>query len=598
MQLKYPCESVQSVRSVFYFFQKGAIMKTRLAILLIVFFQSYSIQSYSQYVIKGKVTGYNDKPMLRSDIFLISNETRFPRPIIKSYKVDRHGFFQINLKHPGVHRFRITGVNHKDYELPVYLEKPDTIVVNVKLAAIKYKTDLQEIQIRTNFDFEIKKFENRKNVAINSEGIFVADFISNDETLEYEIYGIDEKNTHLVNGIQADYFIPDGSDYMSVLKTAKDSVVTIKFDPALLIRSDKSASYEIVRAPERSVKFFTIHDDYAKRYQDYSDFVREGRSRGIYDSDYANNYGWKKDFKQLDKKLKTEKDPFLRQGWYISRLKIALSDAWAKSRAKISKKLAEDALREIPPDSPLWSYHPHTLSAALKYASETKKSYNEVEKQHIFFKEFDKPFLAYINQAFLTHPDSSIHRTLLYSAVHNAYKFKDFDLFDKYYNQFLQEFEGTSWAKNLEKRYSPFRKIKPGNPIPNFSFTSVDNPKNKISNKDLLGKNYIIDFWGLWCGPCKPSHEILSRMYEEFKGPDFEIISVSMCFKIEDVFYFRKNKLPMPWFNTHLEKWQPEQGVLLDFEVVAIPKVILVDKTGIISEVYKLENMIEILRKN
>jgi thiol-disulfide isomerase/thioredoxin len=553
--------------------------------------------SFSQYVIKGTVTGYDKQPMIRADIFLISNETHFPRPIIKSYKVSSDGSFLINLNRPGVHRFRITGVHHRHYELPIYLDTPDEVIIDIKLAAIQYKEQIDSVGFRVDYDLETRKYRDRLDVKTNQDGIFVAEFETTDSLLTYYLSRID-KGWHGVNGLQADYFIPDGHDYLAVLKTNPDSVITIKFDPNELIRSEEPESYKFIRSPEKTYKFSIIHNDYTQRYQDYRDHNEEGRRKGIYDNDYANNYGWKKDFKELDKLIKTEKDPFLRQGWFISRLQIALSDAWAKPRAKISKKLAENALREIPPDSPLWSYHPNTLSAAIGYAGEIKKSFNEVEKEHYFMQSHGKPFLAYINKAVASHPDSSIYRHILGSAIRNAYKFQEYDLFDKYYKEYMEIFAGTPGADSFEKRYSPTRRIKPGKPVPKFSFESLDDPNIKLTSEDLVGKNYIIDFWGTWCGPCKPTLEALTRIYNEFKGPDFEMISVSICFQKKDAIKFRKEKIPMPCFNTHIDNWKPKQGVLYDFEVVGIPKVILVDKKGFIKEVYDLENMVEILRNN
>ena len=38
----------------------------------------------------------------------------------------------------------------------------------------------------------------------------------------------------------------------------------------------------------------------------------------------------------------------------------------------------------------------------------------------------------------------------------------------------------------------------------------------------------------------------------------------------------------MPWLNTHLEDWEPEKGVLEDFELIGLPKTLLVDKRGYI----------------
>ncbi len=55
-----------------------------------------------------------------------------------------------------------------------------------------------------------------------------------------------------------------------------------------------------------------------------------------------------------------------------------------------------------------------------------------------------------------------------------------------------------------------------------------------------------------------------------------------MDYQKDDVTDYRQRKWPMPWLHTYLQDWKPKQGVLNDFEVAAIPKVLLVDRNGVI----------------
>lgn len=41
----------------------------------------------------------------------------------------------------------------------------------------------------------------------------------------------------------------------------------------------------------------------------------------------------------------------------------------------------------------------------------------------------------------------------------------------------------------------------------------------------------------------------------------------------------------MPWLNTHLDGWQPEEGALEAFDVYAIPRSFLVDENGMLLSV-------------
>ena len=572
-----------------------------LSVLMVLSGFTFSLQA--QYVTKGSLLGHDVKPMLRADIFVLSNETRFPRPVLKSFPVNEDGSFKIEFDRPGLYRLNFAGVNHKPFELPVYIDKMDTILIKILLQGIRYKKNIQEIKFLTDYDADANRLAHSIAVQPDKNGVFVSEFKANDDVFEYQIFGIDEDN-HSVNGTQADFWIPDRSaDYFSAINTSEDSLVTIVFDPYKLTYSNSVPHFEILHAPETTRKFFIIHQDYEKRFQAYGDYVMEGRSRGIYDHDYANNYGWEKDFKELDRMITQESDPFLRKGWILLRLQIALNDAFAKPKAKISKSLAMKALKEIASDSPLWSYHPNTLLAAIGYASEVEKQFADLQQQHTFLKEFGKPFMTYLDSTVATHPDSSINEILLRAAIGQSHKFNDNEAFEKYYDQYLKKYKGTRNFEITESFYSPSIKIKPGAEVPDFSLPSLDNSQKMISKQSLLGTNYVINFWALWCGPCKPGLEALSRIYEKHHHKNFAILSVSMNYNKQDVVDYRKHKLPMPWLHAHLTDWKPGQGILKDFEVVTIPKNVLVNKNGYIVAVNIrnkefFDKVVELISKN
>jgi thiol-disulfide isomerase/thioredoxin len=554
-----------------------------LAIPATLFLLTFSAEA--QYVIQGVLAGHDGQPMVRADIMLLNNEERYPRRVLKIVRVDDNGAFRIDFPRRGLYRLNFAGVHHKPLELPFYLSQPDTIIMKVQLAAIRYKQDFVKITFWAEYIADSLRFRFQRMAAKTDEGIFTARFQATNDSLEYQVSGIDT-DEHKVNGTQADFFFPDREgDYFSVLKTKKDSLMTITFDPQKLIRGNTEAKHEILRAPQETLKFFAIHNGFEQRMKKYREYAQSWQEKGIAladKNDYVNRYDWSQDFKELERMIEEEKDPFLRQGWYVLRMQFALYDAWAKPELNLKKELAEQALREIPPDSPLWSYYPNSLKIALGQASKTAKRFGELRQEHVFLQEFGKPFLAYIAAVLKAHPDSSIRLYSLGEAVHLAHKFQAHELYEQYYSQFLAEFAGTPYAEMLEKEYSPSRKIKPGLPVPDFSFVSLDDPKRIIAKKSLLGKNYIINFWALWCGPCKPVLQDLSTIYEQYRNKNFTILSVSMDYQKDDVTDYRQKKLPMPWLHTYLQDWKPKQGVLDDFEVAAIPKVILVDKNGVI----------------
>jgi hypothetical protein len=73
--------------------------------------------------------------------------------------------------------------------------------------------------------------------------------------------------------------------------------------------------------------------------------------------------------------------------------------------------------------------------------------------------------------------------------------------------------------------------------------------------------------------------DMLHKAYEKYKSKDFEILSLSLDQKPEDVVKFRQDKWKMPWLHTFVTNDKNLTGA---FEIVAIPRPLLVDGSGTI----------------
>jgi len=84
-------------------------------------------------------------------------------------------------------------------------------------------------------------------------------------------------------------------------------------------------------------------------------------------------------------------------------------------------------------------------------------------------------------------------------------------------NQITMKAHSASDYKRLELRM--------GGQVPDFEFTDFNNKKRKVS--EFRGKYVLIDFWGMWCPPCRQELPYLRAAYQRFQARGFEILGMN-----------------------------------------------------------------------
>lgn len=64
-----------------------------------------------------------------------------------------------------------------------------------------------------------------------------------------------------------------------------------------------------------------------------------------------------------------------------------------------------------------------------------------------------------------------------------------------------------------------------GGEMPDFEFTDFNGKKRKFS--EYKGKTVLLDFWGMWCPPCRAELPHLKAVYSRFQPRGFEIVGMN-----------------------------------------------------------------------
>lgn len=117
-----------------------------------------------------------------------------------------------------------------------------------------------------------------------------------------------------------------------------------------------------------------------------------------------------------------------------------------------------------------------------------------------------------------------------------------------------------------------------GAPAPEISLRTPEGDTLNLSS--LKGKYVLIDFWASWCGPCRRENPNVVKMYEKFKGKDFEILGVTLDREFEPWKKAIKSD-NLTWKHVTAILYGPT-SVSADFGVEAIPLTYLLNKEGVI----------------
>ncbi len=116
--------------------------------------------------------------------------------------------------------------------------------------------------------------------------------------------------------------------------------------------------------------------------------------------------------------------------------------------------------------------------------------------------------------------------------------------------------------------------IQTGNMLLDETIPNIDG-SSSVKFSDYRGKILVIDFMAPWCEPCKAQIDILN-LVESVEGVEVMSINIDPNYDMEFLYGFGEEE-GITWFFGS----SPDSAV--DFEVSAIPTILIVDQEGLIA---------------
>ncbi len=115
-----------------------------------------------------------------------------------------------------------------------------------------------------------------------------------------------------------------------------------------------------------------------------------------------------------------------------------------------------------------------------------------------------------------------------------------------------------------------------GEMAPTFAIKTVHGKEFKL--EDLRGKFVLIDFWAVWCGPCRGETPNVKAVYDEFGGDRFEVLALSLDNETAEPIKYAKDH-DLKYMQGFLGKWGDDHVTKL-YGIKGIPSMWLIDPDG------------------
>jgi len=528
-------------------------------------------KSFCSITISGVIYGANEKPVEFANLTVVDaddgslSEDAISYSPVKKINTEKDGIFQFQLETPGNYRLIILPLNHEITSIPLPLQNDnDEIKMKIFLAPIGYLDLLTEFNIYGNWNnFQFTASEKMKKQA-NGTFIFEKEYTS--DTLSYIItipielmYLTFPRSNNLNVSSNAGFYSINNYGALTSQIISRDRHFKIIFDPSKIIQHRKEQLPKVIIENNHQDlgRIINLYLEYHRKLIDLSKKYWDHKTKYDEEIDYKNelvSY-----YKYMEDIFLEENEPLIvRQSAAVYRLLSFMSH----SDADVDSIMIPNILEILPFNSNFWSFLPEGVSAITR-------SYKNINMKKQLLRNFEEQ-----------NPVKKVRAIALASLTHMAQYYNEKDKLIELYNELKSKYGDVKEIEFELKISKPdiSSDLCVGIILPEFKLKLL-NVDKVITNNDLIGKYYLIDFWSTWCSGCVASIKYLQNLYEKYKDKNFTILSVSFDNKEKTINKFQEEKYRMPWINAFVGR-ENHQKIYKDFEILSLPKAFLVDPDG------------------